>query len=146
METSTPVTGWLPAAESGTAVDPGGAAALPADYWLEALDRTGTTETWGPLTATGEGPRLPWRLIANPSRALTRFAWNAPLSADARIEIFDVRGRLVASDRAGTTGTYAWDGRDAAGRPSAPGIYFARVRDGRADARTFPPLRFVRLP
>jgi immune inhibitor A len=142
-----PVTDWLTAFETGAALDPGGASALPSAYWMEALDRAGETETWGPLAATaGEGSRRPWRLLANPSRSLTRFAWNAPLSGDARIEIFDVRGRLVASGPAGATGTYAWDGRDHAGRPSAPGIYFARIRDAGPGARAFPPLRVVRLP
>lgn len=143
-----PVSEWLTPAASGAGsfVDRGGAAALPAAYWMEALDRTGQRETWGPLSVSGGPPVTPWRLLANPSRTETRFSWNRALPPEARIEIFDVRGRLVFSDAAGSTGTFGWEGRDTSGRPAAPGIYFARIRDAGAGARAFKPLRFVRLP
>ena len=48
--------------------------------------------------------------------------------------IFDVRGRQVRTIQAGLLPPGAhvleWDGRDDGGRPTAPGVYMARIRAG----------------
>ncbi len=69
----------------------------------------------------------------NPSTAIL-FALDAP--ADVRLEIFDVQGRLVRAIAGGSlpVGEHAmaWDGRDAAGRDAASGVYLYRVHAGAA--------------
>jgi hypothetical protein len=44
------------------------------------------------------------------------------------VRIYDLTGRLLArrDASAGYEGTVVWDGRDRSGRPSPPGLYFAR--------------------
>jgi hypothetical protein len=70
------------------------------------------------------------RASPNPFRDGVRFAG----PCGARLTVTDVAGRIVArlSISAGS-GAVAWDGRDPAGRPVAPGIYLARCEaTGRA--------------
>lgn len=86
----------------------------------------------GPATATG-GPGM--RLFPNPSTGEVRFEIEAPERAaggPVRLEIYDVRGRLVRLLHAGTPAepSPAWDGRDAHGTAAADGIYFARFTTG----------------
>jgi hypothetical protein len=66
-----------------------------------------------------------------------------PAGAPGRIELFDVLGRRVRSLllARGEPGRH-WDGRDAAGRLTAAGLYFARFTDGAHDLRA----RIVRIP
>ena len=63
-----------------------------------------------------------------------------PVEGPLALEVLDARGRLVRSLASGPYAAgrhgFAWDGRDEAGRRAAAGIYFARVRQGPADART----------
>jgi hypothetical protein len=67
----------------------------------------------------------------NPFRDATEVRWAVPEPAAVRIEVYDVRGRLVRAlvDRPVSAGEFraTWDGRDAAGRPASPGIYFVRL-------------------
>lgn len=54
-----------------------------------------------------------------------------PAAGAARVDVFDIRGRLVRpllddTMPAGSS-TVRWDGRDAAGRPVPGGLYFARL-------------------
>jgi immune inhibitor A len=137
-----PIGGWIVPAEEGSVVDGGGVEHLPADYWLEVLERDGTHSYGGPLRVASVPITIPWRILANPSRGNTRFSWTGELPERAVLEIFDVSGRLVFdSSLSGAPGTFAWDGRDRSGRSVKPGIYFARVRD-----TNLSPLRVVRLP
>jgi hypothetical protein len=57
--------------------------------------------------------------------------FTTPGSAPARLEIFDVSGRLVAEllDDPVAEGEHAafWKGRDAAGCPVASGLYLCRL-------------------
>jgi hypothetical protein len=71
----------------------------------------------------------------NPFRAGTtlRFALAAPARVD--LDVIDVRGRVVArvldqEPRFAGRHAVAWDGRDAAGRPVASGVYFLRLQAG----------------
>lgn len=72
----------------------------------------------------------------NPFQESTRIEFSLPRKADVSLAVFDVSGRSVRSLTRGTrdAGHYAvsWDGRDAAGRRVADGIYFTRlVSEGR---------------
>ena len=136
-------TGWMPAGLDGTALDSTGAASLPAYYWLEGLERDGTTTRWGPMTVASSGFTQPvtWRLLANPVRGAAQFAWEGTLPERARLQIFDVGGRLVHDGLVGGEHTVVWDRRDASGKKVAPGLYLARLTSTKA-----PTLRLVVLP
>lgn len=72
----------------------------------------------------------------NPTGGPVRFAFALPRAAHVTLRVLDAQGRLVRTLADGAFGpgarSLAWDGRDAAGRPVAAGIYFA---DLRADAQ-----------
>jgi hypothetical protein len=64
----------------------------------------------------------------------TGFDLEIPVSSPVRVQVFDVRGRLVRTlvDRVLDRGAHRveWDGRDRAGNVTAAGVYFANVRAG----------------
>ncbi len=73
----------------------------------------------------------------NPFRGSTVFRYRGP-EGDARLEIFDVRGRRVRELHAGAVSglqSWEWDGRDQRGRALAGGVYLAKFRSG-ADSKT----------
>ncbi len=144
LETAVPVAdGWTEARAEGEMLDPGAAHLLPSRYWLEGRERTGEVERWGPWDVdAAPTATLPFRVLRNPARGAVDFAWGTPLPGDAVLEIFDVQGRLVTRfDLPAAPGTATWDGSDAGGRRTGPGIYFARIRN-----TDLPPVRLVRLP
>jgi hypothetical protein len=67
----------------------------------------------------------------NPFRPTTRIPFTLAHAARVRLDIFDVRGRLVARmiDRRLGAGEHAvrWDGRRLDGQPAASGIYVYRL-------------------
>jgi spore coat protein A len=71
------------------------------------------------------------RCRPNPFNPETRIDFELPRTAHARLEVFDVSGRLVATlvDGLRPSGwdTVRWDGRDSSGRPVASGIYSYRL-------------------
>ncbi len=66
----------------------------------------------------------------NPFRDQARLVLRMPRQAAARIDVVDVGGRVVRGLVAGMfpagANEIVWDGRDDAGRPAAPGVYFIR--------------------
>jgi hypothetical protein len=83
------------------------------------------------------GARL--RLWPNPSSQRVWAAWDGALGAEARLDIYDLRGRRVRSYDAGRLGPdrqLAWDGRDGRGRSVAAGTYlFVLRQDRRSETR-----------
>ena len=81
----------------------------------------------------------------NPMRSGATIRYRAPEGAVVTIEIVAVTGRLVRAYDAVGAGDWdavTWDGRDGSGAPTAPGVYFYRLRAaGETAAR-----RLVRLP
>ncbi|NOT34251.1 MAG: T9SS type A sorting domain-containing protein [Candidatus Eisenbacteria bacterium] len=82
-------------------------------------------------------PSVAWLAPAqpNPVRASgTEIRFALPTSTHAALEIFDVSGRRVRTlvDGMLQAGTHSerWNGRDAAGRPVASGVYLYRLRAG----------------
>ena len=69
----------------------------------------------------------------NPMRALTAVRLSHAGSEPATVEVLDAAGRRVVALAAATDGdgskVWAWDGRSAEGRPTAPGAYIVRVRE-----------------
>ncbi|HET7226074.1 MAG TPA: S8 family serine peptidase [Candidatus Eisenbacteria bacterium] len=90
-----------------------------------------------PQSAAGVGPAarpLAFACAPNPVRAgaSVTFTFASPLAASA-VLIADAGGRIVARVPV-HAGAARWNGRDGAGRPVAPGMYFARAGT-RASAR-----------
>ncbi len=93
-----------------------------------------------PLMPTSAADFLPsslaLRASPNPMRGSTRLNFNLPTASALRLSIHDVSGRKVAElfDGRREVGDHHldWDGRDAAGRVLVPGVYFARLFDGRS--------------
>ncbi len=74
-------------------------------------------------------------IAPNPARARTAVTFDLAGAEDVALEVFDVRGAVVRTLAAGRwqPGRHRldWDGRDAAGRPVASGVYLVRLRAGR---------------
>lgn len=71
----------------------------------------------------------------NPFRTRTTIAFSLPARSSVHLSIYDVGGRLVRQLHSGTdlaAGPHRidWDGRDHAGRPAAPGMYYYRLSTG----------------
>ncbi|MFN0152465.1 MAG: S8 family serine peptidase [bacterium] len=70
-------------------------------------------------------------ITPNPARDQASIRYSIPTGSPVVLELFSVDGRRVRSLESGwlTAGNHiaAWDGRDAAGRDVAAGIYFARL-------------------
>ncbi len=118
----------------GGAYDLTGGFLGPSPNWVDVPDD-------GPLpTAFTLRPAVP-----NPSRATTTLRFDLPSARTVELAIYSVEGRLVRRLVHGTRepGRHAavWDGRDDTGRPTAPGVYLARLVAG-PDAATH---RLVRL-
>ena len=118
---------------SSVACDSSGA--IRISYW------DGTAYTlrfaWGPSEVLDAGPLAPplargLTLSPNPARAGARVRLTSGASGIATYEIYDLAGRRQARLPADATGAAEWDTRGRDGRPSAPGVYFARAlqRDG----------------
>ena len=73
----------------------------------------------------------PARASAN-SDVVVRFAGNAVSAEHSHADVFDVRGRRVATLATRVSGSAVevrWEPRDAAGRTLPTGVYFVRLRD-----------------
>ncbi len=75
--------------------------------------------------------RMTLTAAPNPTAAGTRLSFALPEAAAVHFTVHDAAGRRVATLARGRydrgPGEVAWDGRDAAGRPVAPGVYFLRA-------------------
>jgi FlgD Ig-like domain len=71
----------------------------------------------------------------NPFRERTTISFSLPAASSVQLAIYDVGGRMVRQLHAGAelaAGPHRidWDGRDHAGRPAAPGMYYYRLSTG----------------
>jgi len=109
-----------------------------AYYKLGAVDRNGHEELLGPWTVDLSAVKpISFRLAQNSPNPVplaaggTRIRFALPAPALARLDVFDVRGRLVrnlahGSFEKGET-EVRWDGSDDTGRRMASGVYFYRL-------------------
>jgi hypothetical protein len=78
-------------------------------------------------------------LVPNPTSRETRVEFSLAKPSLTTVRVFDALGRHVRAilDRELGAGSFrvVWDGRDGAGRPVAPGVYFIELRSG-ADGET----------
>jgi hypothetical protein len=114
---------------------------------------TGPTRVWRvpphallPTEGPVVGSTSSLRVRPNPARGNASLGFSLPASGRVRLEIVDVRGRLVRliTDDWSDAGPreFVWDGRDQAHRTTAAGVYFVRLVDGnRVETRKLTRLR-----
>jgi hypothetical protein len=92
-----------------------------------------------PIRRARPGTAAALGLIAEGTAGGPKIRLDLPAAGRARIALYDVLGRhvrtLVDEPVAAGRSSWTWDRRDAAGRPVAPGLYFARL-DSPFGART----------
>jgi hypothetical protein len=93
----------------------------------------------GPTLSTALELTRPW---PNPARSSAHLGFALPRAGALRLDVLDLQGRRVRTLANGRyeAGRYAlaWDLRDDAGRPVAPGVYLARLSgDTAAQTRRF---------
>lgn len=87
--------------------------------------------------ADAKAPQTKFTASPNPTTGATMLMFDNPLSRSGKIEISDVRGRIVRTfDGIGYSGMnrIAWDGMTADGTALPPGIYFMTLHDGENSA------------
>lgn len=89
------------------------------------------------VSALTDGTPETFRLypaFPNPFNAATTIQLEVPAAGQVRLQVFDVTGRqtvcLVDQEASAGAHRVVWDGRDAAGRPAASGVYVARLQAG----------------
>ena len=93
------------------------------------------------LIGIGGGPAIGFcvRALSNPSRGAVEFELRAPEGGRARLAIYDVSGRRLATvlDREIEAGIrrVSWSGRDDGGRAVASGVYRYRLTVGAREAQ-----------
>lgn len=149
----TPTVSWLQVSPAAAAVAPGDslrvnvvwdAGGLPVGVHLGAIvfasnDPQGSVHlpvilvVGQSVDVAEQAPPRTGRLsnYPNPFNPSTTVRFELAKAAPVRLDLFDARGRLVKSlargDRAAGRHEVAWDGRDAAGRACAAGVYLARL-------------------
>jgi hypothetical protein len=116
-----------------------------------ALVSTGSFADWPepPAAIAGSGPVARAQLDPprpNPFSEATGLSFTLPARSQARLEVYDTAGRLLATlvDAALPAGThrYEWDGRLPNGSPAGNGIYYSRLQaDGMTITRKMSRLR-----
>jgi len=120
---------------------------LPDGTAVVAVDAVGAQSssivTLYPTTGVHEGDAGILRLHLarpNPFGLETRIAFELPRACEARVEIYTVSGRRVATllsgERAAGPHELTWDGTDDRGRDLASGVYLVRLTAGDRSAAT----------
>jgi hypothetical protein len=109
------------------------------DPWIRATGVAPVADAWG---VPGAGrPAIGLSASPNPFSSATSVRLALARPGRVRLDVFDIGGRLVRTLADGaisaSTADVPWDGRDASGRPAAPGVYVLRVEspDGTAAAK-----------
>ena len=121
------ITGESPYAYLDVAVEEG----VTYNYWLEAVDVGGSSETFGPVGCTWNGA-LPtayalYQSRPNPAAGTATIAFDLPEDAKVTLTVYDISGRKVTTlvDETLTVGTHE---RTVSGL--APGVYVYKLDAG----------------
>jgi len=68
------------------------------------------------------------RVTPNPATGIAQVTWSGAVGP-VRFEVFDARGRRVATNAGGAAGTWQWSTRGVRGEPLPSGVYFVHARD-----------------
>jgi hypothetical protein len=102
---------------------------VPANRFLVLTEGSNPSDV--PDLAARPGASCLRQNAPNPFRPSTSIGFSTPSAGDVRLRIFDGAGRLVRTlvdePRAAGRWLETWDGRDAAGRPVAAGVYLYRL-------------------
>ena len=110
-------------------------------YKITVLDHAGNeSEAGSPVSVSGvQDAGVPARTallsaVPNPFNPSTKLFFEMAAVGHVRLDVYDVAGRLVVTlvDEQRDAGRHhvTWDGRDAAGRASATGVYLYRLETG----------------
>jgi hypothetical protein len=105
------------------------------DVYAQRVDSTGALSTPTGIKASEGPPTFDlFPPVPNPGRGVAEFRFYLSTSTEVVIEIYDVTGRPVKSDRLGTLdrgqNRYLFNGVNDAGSTVPSGVYFARVSVG----------------
>jgi hypothetical protein len=111
--------------------------AMTYNYWLEAIDVNGLSETYGPVECAWRGS-VPFAYTLyqsrpNPSDGTAVVAFDLPEAADVTLAVYDISGRKVATP---LNGRLEAGEHEAVVSGLAPGVYVYRL-----DAATFSAVR-----
>ena len=105
--------------------------------WRDEINNVQWTDSFGGSTtlsdplARNETELAP---VPNPTSGRTAFSFRLPESGQVTIDVFDLRGRRIASVFDGpvfsTDSIVEWDGSDDFGQPVAQGVYLVKMRSG----------------
>ena len=120
---------------------------LVDDYRIAYLRDIAVTGTVTEVPVEVAGGALQFRRpYPSPAESQVTFSWFMPVPADARLAVFDARGRLVGDfagrDLPAGMRSMTWDLRDQRGVRVPAGVYYARLESG-SERRV---RRFVCLP
>lgn len=110
-------------------------------YWLQQDDGAGTPNKGvlhrihaadpAAVSTVPGGARLALAVSPNPAAGAVSLRLTLALDGPVRLTVSDVSGRVVATPLDGAlsrgTHTLSWNGRDASGRETPGGLYFARL-------------------
>jgi hypothetical protein len=117
--------------------DPGSATVVAS---ADSREPAGPEPPVGAVAAAAPGARLSLAVAPNPGGAAGyTLAFGLPAAGAAKLQLFDVAGRRVATlldgNRPAGAARLRWDGCSANGEPIGAGVYFARL-ETTAGART----------
>ncbi|UCE26383.1 MAG: T9SS type A sorting domain-containing protein, partial [Candidatus Coatesbacteria bacterium] len=121
------ITGETPYTYLDTAVEEG----TTYNYWLEAIDVSGSSETFGPVECTWNGV-LPttyalYQSRPNPATGAATIAFDLPEDVKVTLTVYDISGRKVTTL---VDETLQAGGHDAEVSGLAPGVYVYKLSAG----------------
>jgi len=74
------------------------------------------------------GGGIDLRVAPNPTPGIADVSWSGAVGP-VRFEVFDARGRRVATNAGGAAGAWRWEAKGSRGEPLPAGVYFVHARD-----------------
>ncbi len=114
-------------------------------YWLKAIDRDGSSQILGPVTATVQAndpttPTVPVKtafnsIYPNPFNPTTSLVYSLATADNVKITIYNIKGEVVKiyNQMNQSTGNHSivWNGTDFNSKPCSSGVYFFKMDSGK---------------